>query len=151
MRYRTREVSSSKLGLFKLVVPFYSPEEEIRKAELKAANQERARLAINATNQKRRVAAEEKGLRVACQQTPALQGIKLCSRCRSTNHIRNAAAYQNRKAAGLCKRCPNTARKGKADCENCAQKQAEYNQKAHKAKKRQKLQTASEENLTPGQ
>ena len=149
VRYRTRDMSSSKLGLFELVVPLLDPEEEKRRAEIRAEDRERAREARNAANRRRRIAAKENGICLTCRNTPADPGIALCSKCRKTNQTRIRERYLRRKAAGLCKRCDNTARKDKTDCEECAKKQWEYDQRMRQGKKVAEPEAARQEGLTP--
>ena len=120
------DISSTKLGIFKLVIPLLDPEEEKQKAEIRDQERERARQAINEANRRRRLTAKANGICVSCRNTPAMPGISQCLKCRKTNQIRIRERYLRRKAAGLCKRCDNAARNGKTDCEACAKKQREY-------------------------
>ena len=143
------DMSSSKLGLFELVVPLLDPEEEKRRAEIRAEDRERAREARNAANRRRRIAAKENGICLTCRNTPADPGIALCSKCRKTNQTRIRERYLRRKAAGLCKRCDNTARKDKTDCEECAKKQWEYDQRMRQGKRVAEPEAARQEDLTP--
>ena len=143
------DMSRSKLGLFELVVPLLDPEEEKRRAEIRAEDRERAREARNAANRRRRIAAKENGICLTCRNTPADPGIALCSKCRKTNQTRIRERYLRRKAAGLCKRCDNTARKDKTDCEECAKKQWEYDQRMRQSKRVAEPEAARQEGLTP--
>ena len=146
---RLADMNSSKLGLFELVVPLLDPEEEKRRAEIRAEDRERAREARNAANRRRRIAAKENGICLTCRNTPADPGIALCSKCRKTNQTRIRERYLRRKAAGLCKRCDNTARKDKTDCEECAKKQWEYDQRMRQGKRVAEPEAARQEGLTP--
>ena len=141
-------MSSSTLGIFQLVVLLLDPEEQKRRAEIRAEDRERAREARNAANQRRRIAAKENGICRTCRNTPANPGITLCSKCRKTNQTRIRERYLRRKAAGLCKRCDNTARKDKTDCEECAKKQWEYHQRTRQGKNVAEPEAAKQQGLT---